>query len=204
MKRCGGIGVSLAAAGLALLPGMVLAQQPPAQAAPVRTISSWTSDRAELSVGDIVTILVDEYTVASANRDELNAEGRDRDLRVGARLPGGTSGVTSMGGSLGTTNDVQDSRYGQSSRRDRFQAEISARVVEVDGGVVRLEGTKKLSIDNHEQEVTIRGWVRPNDVAVNNTVESWKLADAEILYDSNGKLGSAGGFWSKLLRIIIP
>jgi flagellar L-ring protein precursor FlgH len=194
----------LACALAGLAPPLAARAQEAAAAPPVRTISSWTSDRPLLRVGDIVTILIDEYTLALANRDELHAQSRNRDVAVGARLPGGEGGATSIGGSLGTVNDVEDRRYGNSSRRQRFQAEISARVTEMDGGIVRLEGTKKVTIDDHEQEVTIRGWVRPNDVATNNTVESWRLADAEIAYDSNGKLGSAGGFWSKLLRLIIP
>jgi hypothetical protein len=35
-------------------------------------------------------------------------------------------------------------------------------------------------------------------------VDSWRIANAEILYDSNDELGKAGGFWSKLLDLIIP
>lgn len=173
---------------------------PPATQAgpPLRT--SWTSDRLALQVGDVVTILIDELTQASADRNETASKEKDRD--VGVSL--GTGGSTS-GGSLRTNNDVAARTKGESTRRNRFVAEMSTRVVEVGpGGILRIEGTKKVQIDKHEQEVTVRGWVRAQDVTVNNTVDSWRVADAEIRYQSNGSLVKAGGIWSKLLDLIVP
>ncbi len=169
----------------------------PAAGPPLRT--SWTSDRVPLQVGDVVSILIDEQTQASADRDEYTSRNRDRDVSVAA----GAGGGTGMG--LRTRNDVQDGQSGESSRRNRFTAELSTRVVEVGpGGLIRIEGTKKVKIDDHEEEVTIRGWVRPHDVTVGHTVESWRVANAEILYTSNGSLVKSGGIWSKLLDLIIP
>jgi flagellar L-ring protein precursor FlgH len=100
---------------------------------------------------------------------------------------------------------VGDRQRGESSRQQRFSGEISARVVEVTpSGMVRIQGTKKLQIDEVEEEVTIRGWVRPQDLSLQNTVESWRISDAEILYASNGTLGKTGGFWTRLLNKIWP
>ena len=182
-----------------LVPALLLAQVPPPTAGPpVR--GSWTSDRATLKVGDVVTILIDELTLAQADRAELAQRQKDRD--VGLSL--GTGGSTA-GGNLRTQNDVANRNRGESSRRERFSAEMSTRVVEIGaGGVLRVEGTKKVQIDDHEQEVTVRGWVRPQDVTTDNTVDSWRVAEAEILYSSNGSLVKSGGIWSKLLDLIIP
>lgn len=189
----------MGAAAALLLPSVGEAQAGPPQAGPpIR--SSWVSDRMSYEVGDIVTILIDELTLASADRNETASNERGRDVSVGVGTGSGTSG-----GSLRTENDVQRRTRGESSRRERFSAELSARVVEVTGaGTLRLEAVKKLQIDEHEQEVTVRGWVRAEDVSVANTVESWRIADAEILYGSNGELGKSGGIWSKLLDLIIP
>ena len=173
------------------------AQQPP-PGPPLR--GSWTSDRLGLQEGDLITILIDELTLASADRNERNSQQRSRDLSVAA----GSGGAPS-GGSLRTGNDVSDRRRGESSRRERFSAEISARVVELfPSGVARIEGVKKVKIDEHEQQVTIRGYIRTQDLSIANTIESWRIAQAEILYDSNDNLGKAGGIWSKLLNLIIP
>lgn len=184
-------------AGLVVLTGAGGAAAQAAAGPPPRT--SWTSDRLPVRVGDVVTILIDEYTVASADKGDAASRQHDRDvsLRVGSG--------SGMGGSLRTGNDVSDRTRGEASRRERFTAELSARVVEVlPNGVLRLETVRKLRIDDHEQEVTIRGFVRPEDVSTSNTVESWRIADAEILYASNGKLGKSDSIWSRLLDMIIP
>lgn len=177
----------------------LMAQTPPPVEAPsagppVR--HSWITDRRSIEVGQIVTILIDEQTLASADK-ELTAV-RDRSRDVGVAL-------NTSGGSLRTDNDVSDRQRGESSRRERFVAEISARVTETGpGDALRIEGVKRVQIDDHEQAVTIRGWIRSSDITVRNTVDSWRIADAEILYESNDNLGRAGGFWSRLLDLIIP
>ncbi len=182
----------------AVAPAEAAPPAPPEQARPVR--SSWTSDRHALSEGDLITILIDEYTLATANRNDLASKDKDRDLS----LLGGSIGSVS-GGDLRTRNDVSRRDRGEASRRERFSAEMTARVVEsTPGGALRIEGTKKVQIDKHEQEVVVRGWVRAQDVSSRNTVESWRIADAEILYSSNGELVKAGGLWSKLLDLLIP
>jgi flagellar L-ring protein precursor FlgH len=162
--------------------------------------SSWTSDAFPVRTGDIVTILIDEFTVASADRDETNARERDRDVGIRADPSG-----MSFGGGLRTQNDASNRTRGSSSRRERFTAELSARVVELlPNGIARVEGTKRVQIDKHEQEVLVRGFVRVQDITAENTVASWKIANAELVYDSNEELGKAGGIWSKLLDMIVP
>jgi len=169
---------------------------PPTQAPAQGFLTSWTSDRHVLKEGDIITILVDENLLASAQKEETASQMRDRDLSLRA----GTSG-----GSLRTRNDVGERNRGESSRTQRFSGELSARVLEVSpSGMARLEGTKKVQIDEVEEELLVRGWVRPQDLSLHNTVESWRLSDTEILFTSNGTLGQTGGFWSKLLNWIWP
>ena len=183
-----GIGLVL----LAAVAAPVAAQDGPA-GPPART--SWTSDRLAVREGDLVTILIDEFTVASANRDEIAANERDRNVGLG--------GIGNM--NLRTINDVASRTRGESSRRERFQAEISAQVVEIlPNGVARIEGTRKLMIDDHEQEVTVRGFVRAQDVTSANTIDSWRIAQAELLYDSNEALGSNESIWTRLFNLIIP
>lgn len=165
-------------------------------------IRSWTADAVDAQTGDIVTILIDELTQASADRNDQNEQGRGRDVQVGVGVGG-----TTAGGSLRTGNDAQNSRRGESSRRERFQAEMSAQIVEMlPNGNLRIEGRRTLQIDDHEQEVIVRGTIRPEDITSANTIDSWRIAGAELIYDSNEELGSAGGkgIWAKVLDLIIP
>lgn len=159
---------------------------------------SWFTDRRALAVGDVVTIMVDEFTLAQANSSEVAERRRGRNANFGIGAGSGTV--------IRTQNNIEDRMRGEASRRNRFSAEISARITEITpSGTVRIEGVKKIKIDKHEQEVTIRGWIRAQDVSVSNTVESWRIADAEILYTSNGELGNPRqGILGKILDIIIP
>lgn len=165
---------------------------------PVR--SSWISDAMPVRIGTVVTVLVDEVTLITADKSVV--ERRDRGRQVSFGL--GVAGSGTSGGDLGTGHDVGTSQTGASNRREQFSTELSARVVEIDGIMARIEGVKRLQVDKHEQTVTVRGWVRTTDINTDNTVESWRLANAEILYESNGKLGNPGGFWSKILDLILP
>lgn len=147
---------------------------------------SWTTDRRDFQVGDVISVLLDEYTLASANRNETAESERSRSLGASASFDGtalGRAGVQ-------TENGGRSRERGQASRHDRLAGEMTVRVVEVDErGLLRVEGTKRLAIDNHEQEMTLAGWVRPEDVPAHNVMESWRIAEATIEYVSTGNLG---------------
>lgn len=156
-------------------------------------LTSWTTDRVTVRVGDIITIFIDELTQASANTNDASTTDRNRNIRVS---------LSGSGGGLRSTNGLTTRTDGSASRQDRFSSEISARIVEVlPSGMARIEGIKRVQIDEHEQEVVIRGFIRPQDLTTANTIESWRVADAEIIYTSNGKLVSSGGILSKILGI---
>lgn len=202
--------------GLAILPAGARGQDPPtppatgaeavappaaAAQATLPTRTSWTGDRTRLQAGDLVTILVDEYTLATADRDESRSFDRDRNLG----LVGGSGGEAAVNVGIQSRNDQQDRLRADTYRRDRLAAEVTARVVEVGpDGSLRLEGQRLLRIDKHDQTLSVKGWVRAADVGAGNTVPSFRLADAEILYESNGQLGKNPSFLGRLIDRIWP
>lgn len=164
---------------------------------------SWTSDRIRLKVGDVVTVLIDERTLASANLRENASDRRRRDMAAGVSLPEGEQ----MAGSLGTNRDVESRRSGESVRGNSISGEISARVKSISPtGMLELEGEKDLRVDRGRQRIIISGWVRPNDIAVaTNTVESWRLADAQIRLRQSGRLGKPrGGIIGAIVGLVWP
>lgn len=174
------------------MPGSVFGQTPD---------FGWISDGRRFGVGDIVTIVVDELTTASADRTTSALENRSSDLGVGFRGSGSGQSLD-----LGTLVANQSSRRGRDIRQDRMSSEVSVRVTEVEpSGNLRVEGKKIVIIDEHEQEVTVRGSIRPQDVSSNNTVESWRVAEAEVMYTTNGSLARPEkSFWMKILGLIVP
>jgi len=171
-----------------------------AQNAPVLDFA-WFADGRRFAIGDIITVVVDEYTVASADRVTSAQESRRTDAGGGVRAMG-----TVAEGTLGTFLGNESTRRGRDTRQDRLNSEVSVRVTDVEaGGALRVEGTKVVTIDDHAQEVTVRGVIRPQDITSMNTVDSWRIAEVEVLYVSEGDLGKAKkGILGRLLGMIIP
>ncbi|MBC8088098.1 MAG: flagellar basal body L-ring protein FlgH [Phycisphaerae bacterium] len=163
---------------------------------------SWYADRRNFAVGDIVTILIDDYTITTAVKENLSTDSRGRNLGLTARLPSSTS--KSVG--LQTNNDASQNQRGAAKRENRFQNEMSVRVVAVGAnGLLQLRGTKNIDVDKAKQDIVLTGWVRAQDISLQNMVESARLADATIGYASPGNLAKPKqGIISKILGALWP
>ena len=164
----------------------------------------WLSDGRRFAVGDIITVSVDEYTSASADRTTSAAEGRAVDIDVGGRVTGLAD--LSVDGGFESSLENESGRRGRDIRRDRLDSQVSVRVTEVEaGGMLRVEGTKSVIIDEHEQEVTVRGVIRPQDITADNMITSWRIAEVEVLYAVEGSLARASkSLIGRLFGWIVP
>jgi flagellar L-ring protein precursor FlgH len=165
------------------------------------SLRGWTSDRREFAVGDILTVFVDDYTISTAVKDDLSAQRRGRDLSVRVQQPS-----ASVGGGLSSRNDADARNRGEARRENRFQSELSVRVVAAGpNGTYQVRGTRLVDVDKAKQQVTLTGWVRAQDVTPANTVESSRLADAQIAYLSPGPLGKPKqGLVTRVISILWP
>ena len=61
-------------------------------------------------------------------------------------------------------------------------------------------------INGEKQIIRLSGVVRPNDIARNNTIESRFIADAKIMYDTQGELkrNTEKGWGTKLIESVWP
>ena len=203
---------------LALAPAVLAAQaapaaQPPVVPAPAAsaaapqstttapTRSSWIADRRQYAVGDIITVLIDDYTISTAVKENVAQDTRNRDLGVSARLPG-----SSQGADISARNNANSTQRGQARRENRFQNEMSVRVVSVgQNGLLQLRGTKKIDVDKQMQDIVFTGWVRAHDISVTNVIESSRVADVQLGYASPGNLGKPKqGILTKVLGAVWP
>jgi flagellar L-ring protein precursor FlgH len=170
-----------------------------ASAAPAR--SSWVSDRRQFAVGDIITVLIDDYTISTAVKENLAQDTRNRGFGLSARLPS-----TSQTANIDARNAADQTQRGQARRENRFQNEMSVRVVGTGpNGLLQVKGTKKIDVDKQMQDLVFTGWVRAQDVSVTNVVESSRVADAQLGYASPGNLGKPKqGIVSKVLGVVWP
>ncbi len=168
--------------------------------APIKPRESWTADRRNFAVGDIITILIDDYTISTAVKENSASDSRTRGLSVNAKLPTSSKQV-----GIDSRNNADQQQRGAARRENRFQNEMSVRVVAVGpNGLLQLKGTKKIDIDKALQDIVFTGWVRAQDVSTSNVIESSRVADAQLGYTSPGPLGKPkqgiitkvlGAFW---------
>jgi flagellar L-ring protein FlgH len=144
-------------------------------------------DRTAHSVGDIITILIEENSVASASagtntKSEYGAE-------IGASGSGGLDFIPLLSGSGSTKSEHKGN--GRTSRQGSLQATLTAKVVEVfPNGNMRIEGEKNIIINGERQLTVLTGVVRPEDISPRNTVSSDLIADAEITFKGKGVLAN--------------
>ncbi len=171
----------------------------PAATPPAR--ASWTADRRNFIVGDIITVLIDDYTISTAVKENTASDTRTRGLSVNAQLPGGNKG-----GGLDSRNNAEQQQRGAARRENRFQNEMSVRIVAVGpNGLLQVKGSKKIDVDKNAQDLVFSGWVRAQDISSQNVVESNRVADQQLAYASPGALGKPkSGIITKLLGALWP
>lgn len=165
------------------------------------TRSSWTADKRDFAVGDLITVLIDDYTISTAVKEDLATDSRIRGLGVNAQLPGNGKNV-----GIDSRNTADQTKRGQARRENRFQNEMSVRVVAVGpNGLLQVKGSKKIDVDKAQQDIVFTGFVRPQDITASNVVESSRVADIAIGYASPGPLGKPKqGMISKILGALWP
>ena len=96
---------------------------------------------------------------------------------------------------------------GSTTRAGSLIGTITAKVVEVmPNGNLAIESRKDITINNEKQTLILRGMVRPDDVAPNNTILSSQVADAEVYFVGDGVVQSKQdtGWFDKILDKIWP
>src|SRR5690606_18681269 len=87
---------------------------------------------------------------------------------------------------------------GRTQRSNSLVTTIAARVTNIEpNGLVRIEGTKRVTVNREDSLVRVRGVIRARDVTTGNTVLSTQVADAEI------ELQGKGPLWNNQRRGII-
>lgn len=139
------------------------------------------SDRKASRVGDIVTIVVRESPQFSTS---LSTESLEKALMN--LITGTVKGITNFDLSkfIPINNNTNIDRSAKTSTNVIMT--MSAVVVAIENGNFVIEGSRQLKVGNQLSEVTIRGTVRPDDIAANNTIDSSKIANCQIWV--NGQL----------------
>lgn len=161
-------------------------------------LPSLFTDKRAYQVGDLVTILLMEFTEGS-NESSTNTKYEHQfDLEAGGT--GKLDFIPGLGMSSGLGSDQK--AEGGTTRQGSLKGKISARVMNVlPNGLLKLEGQRMLIVNGEQQLTILTGIVRPKDIQADNSVYSYLIADASITYQGKGVVNNAAtpGFFTRIL-----
>jgi flagellar L-ring protein precursor FlgH len=150
------------------------------------------TDKKGKKVGDVVTVLVLE--AAKAGSDTRTETEKKNSMDIGQDAATGSkffSWLPSFGVN-GKTN-INYKGNGATARNGELKATVTARITEVlDNGNLLIEGSKLVAINSEEEILEVSGTIRADDINPDNTVYSYKIAEAVIRYSGSGTNSDAG------------
>ncbi len=138
-------------------------------------------------VGDILTIRLVEATKASKDADMQIKKGNS--ISASAPILFGQAKTLGIEWESKATTDKNFKGKGATNQSNQLKGNVTVTVVEVlPNGNLRVQGEKRITINDGHEYVRLAGIVRPVDVAADNSVPSTLVADATIMYTGEGAM----------------
>lgn len=142
------------------------------------------ADRKARQVGDILTIVISENTRTSTSKSSSNSKSGNQNLNAGIGIFGFLAAASASGSD-------SFSAQGAATASNSVSGNVTVTVVDVQpNGNMTVEGTQSIWQNRDEHKITLRGVCRQDDVSVNNTISSTKIADATVKFDGKGPLNA--------------
>ncbi len=175
---------------------------------PARAESLWNrssthffSNHKAMHVGDIVTvIIVEDASASNQNQTKLTKE-TATDLSTTAS--GKLDFLPILGGKIDYKKEHQGK--GQTTMNGKMNARITATIVEIrPNGNLVIEGSRQVQINEDTDEIKIRGVIRPEDIAADNTILSTYLSEGQVSYTGSGPGKNTGqqGLIARLMDLL--
>ena len=157
-----------------------------------RQSDAWFGRGRNFQVGDIITVLLDESTQAArTSNSDLSRESKNAGLPSGLSTEVGKVSPFLQGIDLSSSNMTSKGK-GVADQKATLKGSLAVTVVEVlANGNLMVRGEKKLGLAEGTEVIQVSGIIRPQDVGPNSTVQSLRLANAQISYRGNGDVANA-------------
>jgi len=148
---------------------------------------SLTSDSRAYRVGDAVTVILQETTQASKRAGTSISKGSSIGISPLAAL-----GKVYDKAAIDISADRDFQGDATSTQQNALSGSLTVIVQEVlPNGLLRVAGEKNLMLNQGEEFVRLKGFVRAADVDADNRVSSLRVANARIAYSARGALADA-------------
>lgn len=182
--------------GLLVLVGLGASPHPAAaDSLPQPFGSSFYADHKAHLPGEVLTVLIVEES--SATESAQTSTSKNDGIHLSASSP--TRAQRQWQAALGD----QFAGTGQIARSGELLARLSVLVDRVDrNGNLWVHGEQDIKLNGERQKIRLTGMVRPDDIGPDNTVPSWRIENAQILFLGKGVLGDSQspGLLLRILR----
>ncbi len=175
-------------------------------------MAGYLEDTRAVRVGDIVMIRIDEHANAKGGAStDLDRES-SRSLGMGALL-GLVPAIRASHPDIDPEHlvelmsEMNFSGEGKTTRDGALKGLIAVRVKkQLPNEDLFIEGTKVVMINQEEYHLYVSGVIRPTDIEGDNSVPSWRLADAQVEFTGRGDIAAQvdRGWLAKILDAINP
>ena len=187
---------------------------------PEFSASLWRGERSSLvrdaratTRGDILTVLIEIDDRAEIS----NSSSRSRSASDSVSIPafGGLpqSLDKKMGGNASMAELAEadaDSAYkgnGKVSRREKLRLRVAATVIDrLPNGTLHIRGSQEVRVNFELRELTVSGFVRPEDIGRSNEVSYDRIAGARISYGGRGQISDVQQprYGQQIADILLP
>lgn len=172
---------------------------------------SMFADKKAHAVGDILTIIIQENNGATRQNNTTTSKKASADASIANFFYSpGASGLLTKNGTLPALKYNSDTEFaggGQINNQETITAQMAVRVVDVlPNGNLVIEGRLHTAFSGEKQDAIVRGVARPDDIASNNTLFSFNIADATIQFISKGTItdNQRKGWFTKVWDKLSP
>jgi flagellar L-ring protein precursor FlgH len=170
-----------------------------------RQSDAWFGRGRNYQIGDLITVMLNESTQADrSQKTDISRDASNTALPSGANTLLGNINPFFDALNLNASKTASTGK-GSAAQAASLTGSVTVTVTEIlaNGNLV-VRGEKKLGLSEGTEVIQVAGVIRPQDIGPNGTVQSLRLANAQISYRGSGDLAAAskpGWGTSALLKL---
>ncbi|MFM9992995.1 MAG: flagellar basal body L-ring protein FlgH [Burkholderiaceae bacterium] len=156
-----------------------------------RQSDAWFGRGRNYQVGDLITVILNESTQSARTQNtDVKRESENTAIPPGVSTALGRNPY--LTGIDLSANKISSKGAGTAGQKASLAGSVTVTVTEIlaNGNLV-VRGEKKLGLSEGTEVIQVAGVIRPQDIGPNGTVQSLRLANAQIAYRGTGDLASA-------------
>ena len=150
------------------------------------SVTSIYSDIKAHNVGDLITVHIIESS--NASRESKVNSSSSTDMSMDGSVAGTLTDYLPLFGAASNISNILDGSEG-TEQKDQLTGRISVTIMEeTENGMFFIKGERIVEVNGEMNTIKLEGYIRERDISTENTVFSYNIANAEIIYRKGGTL----------------